>query len=166
MKIQIPRKVFQSIISAVVLMSTLGCSQQYDPVSTVKVTLPNQEKFRLILGGTDVGGMIVNRNAENINIDYSYSNNGRGASSKEVLTLSHTGLPIDWRIIGKTVFGNEVDEQFSLQNNMASWQSSAESGSAKFDYNAVYIAQNASPYALYIYANALLEKPSNSSSLL
>jgi len=148
------------------LIGIFGCSQHHKALDSVKNPLPNQEKFRLILGGTDVGGMLVNRNAETINIDYSYSNNGRGASSKEVLKLSDTGLPIDWRITGKTVFGNEVDEQFSLQDNMANWQSSAESGSAKFENNAVYIAQNASPYALYIYAKALLEQPSNSITAL
>ncbi len=166
MQIQIPMKAIQAIISAVVLMATLGCAQQDEPENTKKVALANQEKFRLILGGTDVGGMEVNRNAQNITIDYSYSNNGRGSSSQEILRLSDSGLPIDWRITGKTVFGNEVDEQFSLQDNMANWQSTAESGNAKFDDNAVYIAQNASPYALYIYANALLERPNNSLSAL
>jgi hypothetical protein len=166
MNIHKPMKTIQSFICGIALITTFGCSQHYEPVNTVSVPLPNQEKFRLILGGTDVGGMLVNRNAENINIDYSYSNNGRGASSKEVLKLSKTGLPIDWRITGKTVFGNEVDEQFSLQDNMANWQSSAESGSAKFDNSAIYIAQNASPYAFYIYATALLEKTSHSLSAL
>jgi len=166
MHIQISVKTIQSFICSLMLIGIFGCSQHHKALDSVKNPLPNQEKFRLILGGTDVGGMLVNRNAETINIDYSYSNNGRGASSKEVLKLSDTGLPIDWRITGKTVFGNEVDEQFSLQDNMANWQSSAESGSAKFENNAVYIAQNASPYALYIYAKALLEQPSNSITAL
>lgn len=166
MYLQIPIKIIQSLICAIALMTIFGCTQLHDSVNTAKIPLPNQEKFRLILGGTDVGGMIVDRNAENINIDYSYSNNGRGASSKEVLKLSKMGLPIDWRITGKTVFGNEVNEQFSLQDNMAIWHSSTESGNKKFDKNAIYIAQNSSPYALYIYAKALLENTSHSLSAL
>ncbi|TWX64774.1 amidohydrolase family protein [Colwellia demingiae] len=166
MHIKIPIKTIHSFICAFVLMTTLGCSQQYEPVKTLQVPLPAEEKFRMILGGTDVGGMLVNRDGDNINIDFSFSNNGRGASSKEVLKLSETGLPIDWRITGKTVFGNEVTEQFTLQDNLAKWQSSTESGNAKFNNNALYIAQNASPYALYIYAKALLEQPSKSISAL
>lgn len=162
MRIYLPMKTIKSIICATIMFTILGCSQQYKPVNMVKVTPPNQEKFRLIFGGTDIGGMLVNRNAENINIEYSYSNNGRGASSREVLKLSNTGLPIYWQITGKTVFGNKVAEQLSLHDNMAIWQSLVESGSAKFDNSAIYIAQNASPYALYIYARALLEKTSHS----
>ncbi|ARD45298.1 amidohydrolase family protein [Colwellia sp. PAMC 21821] len=166
MNIKIPTKRINLFICGIVLMSIFGCSQQHKTIATVKVAPSEQEKFRVIFGGTDVGGMLVNHDAGNINIDFSFSNNGRGASSKEVLKLSNSGLPIEWRITGKTVFGNEVDEQFSLQGNRAVWQSSAESGSAKFDNNAIYIAQNASPYALYIYAKALLEQTSHSLSAL
>lgn len=166
MNIKIPTKRINLFICGIVLMSIFGCSQQHKTIATVKLAPSEQEKFRVIFGGTDVGGMLVNRDAGNISIDFSFSNNGRGASSKEVLKLSNSGLPIEWRITGKTVFGNEVDEQFSLQGNRAVWQSSAESGSAKFDNNAIYIAQNASPYALYIYAKALLEQTSHSLSAL
>ena len=166
MDIRISMKTILSFIFSITLLTTLGCSQQNSPIDTERSPLANQEKFRLIFGGTDVGGLIVNRNASNIMIDYSYSNNGRGASSKEVIQLSATGLPIDWRITGKTVFGNEVDEQFSLQDNMANWQSSAENGRAEFDNNSIYIAQNASPYALYIYASALLKNTNHSLSAL
>ncbi len=166
MNLKIPMKNALLFICTITLITTLGCSQHAETTTTIKAPLPAQEKFRLIFGGTDIGGMLVNRDAEKIKIDYSFSNNGRGASSKEVLKLSDAGLPIDWQITGKTVFGNEVNEQFSLQNKMASWKSSAESGSAKFDNNAIYIAQNSSPYALFIYAKALLEQPNQSLSAL
>lgn len=162
MHVLIKKIILPTFFYVTLLVTFLGCSQQFESISTAKVPLPNQERFRLILGGTDVGGMIVNRNEQSINIDFSYSNNGRGASSKETLRLSDKGLPVDWRIIGKTVFGNKVDEQFSLQGNTASWQSSSESGSAQFDNNAIYIAQNSSPYSFYIYAKALLEKKKRS----
>ena len=153
-------------ICSIVILTISGCSEQHEVVEQIKVPLPAQEKFSVILGGTTVGGMTVNRDVESIKIDFSFSNNGRGASSNEVLTLSEKGLPIDWHITGKTVFGNEVDEQFSLQGNIAKWQSSAESGNAEFDNNALYIAQNASPYALYIYAKALLNETNHSMSAL
>jgi imidazolonepropionase-like amidohydrolase len=166
MQTQISLKLFLSIIIAILLMAIVGCSQHYEQVNAGKTEQPYQETYRLFLGGTDVGGMIVKSNAETINIDFSFSNNGRGSSSKETLTLSDSGLPIDWRISGKTVFGNEVDERFSLQNSVANWQSTAESGSVKVENDAIYIAQNASPYALYIYAKALLAKTSNSLSAL
>ena len=166
MNFTILMKKIHLFICTIALITTVACSQQAEPPKTIKSPLPAQEKFRLIFGGTDIGGMQVNRDAEIINIDYSFSNNGRGASSKEVLKLSGSGLPIDWQITGKTVFGNEVSEQFSIQNQLASWKSIAESGSATFDDKAIYIAQNASPYALFIYAKALLAQPNQSLSAL
>ncbi|NMP32567.1 amidohydrolase family protein [Thalassotalea sp. M1531] len=153
-----PIKAIFSIFCVITLVAVTGCSQpEKKQEPSVKKQESSQENFRLIFGGTDVGGLVVNHNGSNINIDYSFSNNGRGASSKETLQLSNIGLPIDWRITGKTVFGNEVDEQFYLKDNTAHWKSSSESGYKPFDDNALYIAQNASPYALYLYANALLK---------
>ncbi|UJF23391.1 amidohydrolase family protein [Shewanella sp. OMA3-2] len=156
MQIKIPSKTFQSMMYSLLLMTMAGCSQPDVPVEKVSVVQPVQEKFNVIFGGTDVGGMTVDRDGQNIDIDFSFSNNGRGASAKEVLQLSDKGFPINWKINGKTVFGNEVDEQFSVEGSKVSWQSLSESGSAEFNPNALFIAQNASPYALYIYAKALL----------
>jgi hypothetical protein len=166
MQIKIPSKIFQSMMYSVLLITMAGCSQQYASVEKAAVVQPAQEKFKVIFGGTNVGGMTVNRDGQNIDIDFSFSNNGRGASSQEVLQLSDKGLPIDWQISGKTVFGNEVNEQFSLKGNRVNWQSSSESGSAEFNPDALFIAQNASPYALYIYAKALLGQPTLSLSAL
>ena len=151
---------------SVLLITMAGCSLQYVLVEKAAVVQPAQQKFSVIFGGTDVGGMTVNRDGQNIDVDFSFSNNGRGASSQEVLKLSDRGLPIDWQISGKTVFGNEVNEQFSLKGNRVNWQSSSESGSAEFNPDALFIAQNASPYALYIYAKALLGQPTLSLSAL
>lgn len=166
MQIKIPSKIFQSMMYSVLLITMTGCSQQYASVEKASIVQPAQQKFSVIFGGTDVGGMTVNRDGQNIDIDFSFSNNGRGASSQEVLKLSDRGLPIDWQISGKTVFGNEVNEQFSLKGNRVNWQSSSESGSAEFNPDALFIAQNASPYALYIYAKALLGQPTLSLSAL
>ncbi|WP_434951301.1 amidohydrolase family protein [Shewanella sp. HL-SH4] len=166
MQIKIPSKIFQSMMYSVLLITLAGCSQQYASVEKAAVVQPAQEKFKVIFGGTDVGGMTVNRDGQNIDVDFSFSNNGRGASSLEVLKLSDRGLLIDWQISGKTVFGNEVNEQFSLKGNRVNWQSSSESGSAEFNPDALFIAQNASPYALYIYAKALLGQPTLSLSAL
>ncbi len=148
------------------LTSIISCTKQSNSITSENTPPANQEKFRFLLGGTDVGTMTVNRKGKTLNIDYSYSNNGRGASSNEVLQLSDKGLPIDWKITGKTVFGNEVEEQFSVKDSVSHWKNTAESGNAKYDKSALYIAQNASPYSLYIYAVALLESKNNTLTAL
>ena len=165
-KIHTQIKIIISIIAAVMLTSIVGCTKQSDTANTAKPAPANQENFRFLLGGTDVGSMTVNRNGKTLNIDYSFSNNGRGASSNEVLQLSEHGLPIDWQIKGKTVFGNEVEEQFNVKDDVSNWKNTAESGNAKYDKSALYIAQNASPYSLYIYAVALLKSKDNTLTAL
>lgn len=132
-----------------------ACSQQNEAASSISEK-PITEKYEVIFGGTDVGDMLVNRSGNKVEIDFGFSNNGRGASSIETLILSEKGLPIEWNIKGKTMFGNAVDEHFMIQNGLANWRASAGKGSIKFDANSLYVAQSASPYALFVYASALL----------
>jgi imidazolonepropionase-like amidohydrolase len=115
------------------------------------------EKFTILLGGTKVGAMTVITDGNEISIDYGYKNNGRGPDSLETLKLSETGAPVDWSIKGKTTFGNEVDERFSISDGVASWKSAAGEGTATYDGEAIYIDQNASVYSQYVYAKALLQ---------
>jgi imidazolonepropionase-like amidohydrolase len=131
-----------------------GCAQKSEEQQVI-------EKYDVLLGGTDVGDLVVNSHKNQFSIDYGFSNNGRGASSKESLTLSDEGLPLNWTIAGKTVFGNSVDEQFSINNEQATWQSSDGKGNAPFTGKQMYVAQNASPYALFIYAQTLLQHAEN-----
>ena len=136
----------------------VGCAKQKEPRLNPKNT---SEKFEVLLGGTDVGDLTVVRKNNQLDIDFGFSNNGRGASSIETLTLSDKGLPLSWEIKGKGVFGNSVDEKFTANNGMANWRASAGEGSAKFDGSELYVAQNASPYALFVYAIALLNDENN-----
>jgi imidazolonepropionase-like amidohydrolase len=137
-----------------------ACSQQNDSETTEKPRLP--EKYEVLLGGTDVGDLKVTHSNNKLEIDYAFSNNGRGASSIETLTLSDKGLPVEWFIKGKTTFGNAVDEYFLAENGTATWRASAGEDKAEFDGNSLYVAQSASPYSLFVYANAMLSNGLNS----
>lgn len=132
-----------------------ACSEPNNS-DTTQTDASSTEKYEIIFGGTDVGDLVVNRSGDKIEIDFGFSNNGRGASSVETLLLSEDGLPIEWSIKGKTVFGNAVDEHFIAKDGLAKWSASAGEGESKFDHKALYIAQSASPYDLYIYSKALL----------
>lgn len=155
------KRLFLICILSVSGLYLVACSQQNDAASSIS-EIPTTKKYEVIFGGTDVGDLVVNRSGHKLEIDFSYSNNGRGASSVETLALSNEGLPIEWSIKGKTVFGNAVDEFFIAQDGTAKWQASAGEGNANFEGNTLYVAQSASPYALFIYANALLNTKDNS----
>ncbi|WP_395339614.1 amidohydrolase family protein [Ningiella sp. W23] len=150
-------------------LSISACSPSRDitiePSKQSPAVLTN-ERYDVLLGGIDVGDLTLERNGNQLNIDYGFSNNGRGASTVETLTLSDTGLPIKWQINGNTVFGNEVDEYFSVTGEQANWRASAGEGNSSFDGQSMYIAQGASPYSLYIYATALLADSDNAVNAL
>lgn len=114
-------------------------------------------EYNVLFGGTDVGDMTISQSGTLIDIRYGFSNNGRGASSEETLLLSEAGIPINWKITGKTTFGNEVHESFEIDNGQASWRSAAGDGQADAGNNPLYIAQDPSPYALYTYTKTVLD---------
>lgn len=144
------------MICALLLVSSL-----ISACSVAEKESTSSEKFEVLLGGTDVGNLVVVREGKNYEIDFAFSNNGRGASSVESLRISDKGLPVSWSIKGKTVFGNAVDEHFSVEGERASWRASDGIGNAAYSGDAVYVGQSPSPYALYIYAKALLNDPDN-----
>ncbi|SNY54427.1 Imidazolonepropionase [Arsukibacterium tuosuense] len=154
---------FKYLAPGILCLSLFGCSPSDKPMeqATAAVAEQSSEHFAVLFGGSNVGELKVERLNNTLSIDYGYSNNGRGASSEETLELSATGLPLAWQISGKTVFGNSVDESFTTDDGSATWQDAAGGGKATFSGDSVYVAQNASPYALYIYARALLNNDDN-----
>jgi imidazolonepropionase-like amidohydrolase len=149
---------------SVLLLGALGCSQPQEstPLKQTPPVFEQNEAFKVLFGGEEVGSLTVNRVDHELKIEYGFSNNGRGSSSSETLRLSPTGLPLEWIITGKTTFGNAVNESFKVAQNTASWQDAAGEGSSDFANDALYVAQGASPYSLYIYAHALLQTTNNS----
>ncbi len=118
--------------------------------------LSGNEAFTVLVGGTDIGQLEVAHTAGSTNVEYEYRNNGRGPTISESVTFGEGGLPKSWTITGNTTFGNAVDEQFTLAGGEASWRDSTGSGTASPAESELYVAQEASPYALWIYARALL----------
>ena len=114
------------------------------------------ENFTVIIGGTNVGHLDVVRSGDAVKIDYDYKNNGRGPTMKEELKLDAKGMPVAWKITGNSTFGNAINESFTMQRGTARWTDSTGSGTAKPKGQAIYVAQEGSPWAAGLYARALL----------
>ncbi|HNR75733.1 MAG TPA: amidohydrolase family protein [Parvularculaceae bacterium] len=134
-----------------------ACSAQ-EKNATGSGQAPSQaeERFAVIIAGAPVGALVVTPNEAGVAIDYQFSNNGRGPAMKETIALDAGGMPVDWRIAGRTTFGNEVEESFTLRDGAASWRDAAGDGGAEVNEPSIYISQFASPYSVYFAARALL----------
>lgn len=148
-----------SIVLTVVLMA---CSES---VSTPEVAvapaaslapLDSTETFSILVGGTPVGQLEAQHASGTTRIDYEYRNNGRGPTIAETITIGENDLPTHWTVSGATTFGNRIDEQFTLTGGEASWKDATGAGKTTPPEPSIYVAQDASPYAIGIYARALL----------
>ena len=125
-----------------------------------------KESFSILVAGTQIGKLEAEHNAGNTQVDYAYRNNGRGPTITESVAIGENGLPTNWSISGATTFGNKVDEQFVLTGGEASWKDATGAGNTKLTEPSIYVAQDSSPYALWIYAKALLADEDHSMPVL
>ncbi|QYE33465.1 MULTISPECIES: amidohydrolase family protein [Sphingosinicellaceae] len=123
-------------------------------------------RYTAIFGGKNVGHVIVDRQGDNVTVDYDVKNNGRGPTMKEALTLGTDGLPTTWAITGATTFGSKVEEKFTRVDDKAMWTDSTGSGTAAVKGPGLYVAQSGSPWSDQIYATALLKAPGMSMAAL
>ncbi len=117
------------------------------------------EKFVVITGGKTVGRVNAETTGDKTTIDFDIKNNGRGPSSAETITVDANGLPIAWAIAGATTFGSKVAETFARKGNNASWVDATGPGKASIKGPSLYIGQSVSPWALGLYARAMLKQP-------
>jgi imidazolonepropionase-like amidohydrolase len=124
------------------------------------------ESFSILVSGTPVGKLLAEHSEGNTQVDFEYRNNGRGPTIKETVSIGENGLPTKWTISGATTFGNKVEEQFALTGTDASWKDATGAGNTTVTEPSIYVAQDASPYALWVYAKALLADEDNSMPVL
>ncbi|MDJ0921408.1 MAG: amidohydrolase family protein [Henriciella sp.] len=163
------------VLAALVGMVPGGCKAPEVPAveqtETVEALTPlpalsGTEHFTILTSGTEIGALSVDHSSGTTVIDYEYRNNGRGPTLAETIRLDAFGFPIAWDIEGATTFGNKVDETFVLEGSSASWTDSTGSDVTDLTSPAIYVAQNASPYSLWLYARILLADADRSAAVL
>lgn len=114
------------------------------------------ETFTVIRGGQNVGHLVADVAGASTRIDFDYKNNGRGPTIAETIVLDELGRPRSWQITGSTTFGSKVDERFEWAGNSARWTDPVGPAEATISEPKIYVAEGASPWALGLYARALL----------
>lgn len=115
------------------------------------------QHFVVISGGAAVGSLNVTPSANELTIDYVVVNNGRGPRQSEKLTLDGHGAPLTWDIKGTSLGGGVVQEAYKRSGTTARWESQADNGRVKgAKASALYIGNDASPWALGLYVRQAL----------
>lgn len=133
----------------------LGMACASVALMTAAPALAEPVHFDVVASGEKVGWLVVDREGANVSVDYHVDNNGRGPKHKETVTLDSDNYPLSWTIKGTSLFGGAVDESFSRDGAFVQWTSQADNGRMPVSQGRLYVANDASPYALVLYANAL-----------
>jgi imidazolonepropionase-like amidohydrolase len=162
-----------SILATVTLTFFFAaCSESTTPPeatvapAVTQVPLSGTETFSILVAGTPVGQLKAEHVAGTTQVDYEYRNNGRGPTITETIAIGESGLPGNWTITGATTFGNKIDEQFVFNAGEANWKDATGTGSTMLTEPTLYVAQNSSPYAISLYARALLADEDHSMPVL
>lgn len=115
------------------------------------------DEYLVISAQEKVGSLLASSDGSNVEITYEVSNNGRGPKLHEQLTLNDAGVPTQWRITGKSLFGGVIDEQFTWQRGSAQWHGQDGKGSARMAQPKLYITNDGSPWSYGLYARMLLQ---------
>lgn len=127
--------------------------------------LLGSESFTAILSGTEVGQMEVVHD-DLTSVEYEYRSNGRGPTVSETIEFNAAGYPESWEVNGATVFGNVISEAFQIDAGSASWTDTTGTNSEQLGDSRLYVAQESSPYALWVYARLLLAEDDRTLSVL
>lgn len=144
------------VSAALAALLVLGACAHEAPTSLVEAPAAETETFSVRLFDKTIGKLVATTEGANVRVDFEFRNNGRGPTLAETITLGADGLPTSWTVEGATTFGNEVHETFALEGNVANWTDTTGPGTAAKTEPTIYIPQNGSPYALSVYAKALL----------
>ena len=127
---------------------------------------PVENHLLVIANDETVGKLDSRQDGGHVDISYAVDNNGRGPKTKEALELDARGYPLSWKITGSSLFGAPVDEGYEWQDGTSTWHSQADQGAVAASEPAMYIGGDASPWALGMYARALLNAPDQTLAVL
>lgn len=114
------------------------------------------QRYVVLTPEATIGHLHATVDGDTVSVDYDVKDNGRGPTMKETLRLSEAGLPVEWSISGATTFGSKVDERFAVADGKATWKDAVGTGEAANASGALYIGQSGTPWALGVYARALM----------
>jgi hypothetical protein len=124
------------------------------------------ERLTIVSNGEKIGYVSAETSGAKVAVEYYVDNNGRGPKHHEDIELGQGGVPIAWTIKGTSLMGGAVDETFRWSQGVAHWKSQADEGDASSPKPPLYIVNDDSPWASYVYARVALARPGQEAAVL
>ena len=124
------------------------------------------ERFTIVQDSTTIGTIVAITDNDLVNVDFAVSENGRGPKHHETIRLGSDFVPVEWTVAGTSLMGGPVSEKYSWQSGKATWTSQADHGEVPTAKPELYVVNDDSPWALFVYARALLEAPNHTLEVL
>ncbi|MFZ3264851.1 MAG: amidohydrolase family protein [Terriglobales bacterium] len=124
------------------------------------------EKFSIVQGATTVGTISASTDGAVIGVDYAVNENGRGPKHHETIRIGDNFIPVEWTVTGTSLMGGPVAEKYFWQAGRATWTSQADHGEVAAAKPSLYVVNDDSPWALFVYARALLETSNHTLDVL
>jgi hypothetical protein len=112
-------------------------------------------RYTLVTSAGPIATLTVTESGKTIDSQWRADDNGRGSKLDEHIELGADGLPVVWEVSGKGWFGAPVKERFAIEGGKARWKSLDGAGEADAK-NALYLANDSTPYDKAIYLKVLL----------
>jgi hypothetical protein len=151
-------------LSAVMAVAIASAFAAYAPAATAAETL----RYVLITeNGKQAGEQVVERGDDGLTkVRFIYKNNGRGPELTEQIRYNADGTMASYAVQGNSTYGAVVNEQFSVQNGKAAWQSTTERGEQALNGPAMYVPLNNSFEVASAAITALSAAPDGKLALL
>lgn len=120
-------------------------------------------EYTVVIQGETAGRLRVNPGPDgSVETDHSYRDNGRGPDLRERWTPGPGGLPQRYDGQGRSTYGAEIREQFTIDGGRVRWQSPADQGDEPAPPGFAFLPLEASPAFHGALAAALLASPGGS----
>jgi len=117
------------------------------------------ERLSIVANGETIGSVVAVSDGDRTIVDYRVDNNGRGPKHREEVIFGQGGVPTSWTIKGSSLMGGAVDESYRWGKGSAQWASQADAGTVKAAQPPLYVVNDDSPFATWVYARAALARP-------
>ena len=113
------------------------------PLAVVASAAADTQRYVIMANGEKVGHVTADVQKTKVKIDYAVSNNGRGPTTKEDITLNAAGMPVNWTINATTLFGAPVTETFTWEAGKADWCEPGRQGRDRSAHPVLYVGNDA-----------------------